>query len=245
MGGKTGTAEYYGPRNAKGELPTHGWYTGFAPVDKPEIAVTVFVEQGTGTNEAAPIATRIFRNYFSLPDAARVHRCPVRAAAASPPGAPPPGPPPAPGAARARAARAAGRRRRGRPRAAAAAPPAATPVVALDGGAPALPPEPTPLPRPAGSHARDALVAPGERRDDDQWRRASRRRRPWAPRRGGMEIPKPLWRRLDPWLLLIALALVGYGLVLVHSATYLPADDGRWPSRVPGRCARGSTRRSG
>jgi rod shape determining protein RodA len=43
-----------------------------------------------------------------------------------------------------------------------------------------------------------------------------------------MQIPKPLWRRLDPWLLLLALALVGYGLVLVHSATYLPADDGRF-----------------
>src|SRR3954453_873232 len=43
-----------------------------------------------------------------------------------------------------------------------------------------------------------------------------------------MQIPGPLWRRLDPWLLLIALALVGYGVVLVHSATYLPADDGRF-----------------
>src|SRR5262249_30188117 len=64
VAGKTGTAEYYGPRNEKGELPTHGWYTGFAPVDKPEIAVTVFVEKGTGSNEAAPIATQIFRTYF-------------------------------------------------------------------------------------------------------------------------------------------------------------------------------------
>jgi penicillin-binding protein 2 len=68
VAGKTGTAEFHGPRNEKGELPTHGWYTGFAPVDKPEIAVTVFVELGTGTNEAAPIATRIFRKYFGLPD---------------------------------------------------------------------------------------------------------------------------------------------------------------------------------
>ncbi len=83
VAGKTGTAEYYGPRNERGELPTHAWYTGFAPVDKPEIAVTVFVERGTGSNDAAPIATRIFRHYFGLPDA--------------PPGtpAPPPAPPPA------------------------------------------------------------------------------------------------------------------------------------------------------
>ena len=39
----------------------------------------------------------------------------------------------------------------------------------------------------------------------------------------------PLWRRLDPWLLLIVLALVAYGLLLVHSATYLPEEGGRWP----------------
>jgi len=68
VAGKTGTAEFYGPRNERGELPTHGWYTGFAPVDKPEIAVTVFVELGSGSNEAAPIASRIFRKYFNIPD---------------------------------------------------------------------------------------------------------------------------------------------------------------------------------
>ena len=39
----------------------------------------------------------------------------------------------------------------------------------------------------------------------------------------------PLWRRLDPWLLLVALALVTYGLLLVHSATYLPEEGSRWP----------------
>jgi rod shape determining protein RodA len=37
----------------------------------------------------------------------------------------------------------------------------------------------------------------------------------------------PLWRRLDPWLILLALALVGYGLVLLHSATYLPGESPR------------------
>jgi penicillin-binding protein 2 len=69
IAGKTGTAEFYGPRNEKGELPTHAWYTGFAPADKPEIAVTVFVELGSGSNEAAPIASKIFRKYFNVPDA--------------------------------------------------------------------------------------------------------------------------------------------------------------------------------
>ncbi len=43
-----------------------------------------------------------------------------------------------------------------------------------------------------------------------------------------MHLQQPLWRRLDPWLLLVALALVAYGLVLVHSATYLPTEDGRF-----------------
>ncbi len=38
--------------------------------------------------------------------------------------------------------------------------------------------------------------------------------------------PAP-WRRLDPWLVLVALALVAYGLVLVHSATYVASEGGR------------------
>jgi rod shape determining protein RodA len=44
-------------------------------------------------------------------------------------------------------------------------------------------------------------------------------------------MPPPRWRRLDPWLLLVALALVSYGLVLIHSATSLAAasEGGRWP----------------
>ncbi len=41
-----------------------------------------------------------------------------------------------------------------------------------------------------------------------------------------MQLQRPLWRRLDPWLILFALALVAYGLVLVHSATYVPSEDG-------------------
>jgi hypothetical protein len=93
VAGKTGTAEFHGPRNARGELPTHGWYTGFAPADKPEIAVTVFVELGTGSNEAAPIASQIFRKYFNLPDVQPTPvpapaRPPVAAPRAAPAGAP-------------------------------------------------------------------------------------------------------------------------------------------------------------
>jgi hypothetical protein len=65
---KTGTAEYGQATNPQGELPTHGWFTGFAPVEDPKVVVTVFVERGSSTRDAAPIATRIIRHIFGLPD---------------------------------------------------------------------------------------------------------------------------------------------------------------------------------
>lgn len=64
---KTGTAEFYGPK-VNGHLPTHAWFTAFAPYENPEIAVTVFVYGGgEGSQVAAPIATDILRAYFKLP----------------------------------------------------------------------------------------------------------------------------------------------------------------------------------
>jgi penicillin-binding protein 2 len=39
---------------------TNGWFAGYAPADKPEIAVVVFVERGTGPGDAAPLASEIF-----------------------------------------------------------------------------------------------------------------------------------------------------------------------------------------
>ena len=68
VAGKTGTAEFEGPRDVKNALPTHGWFTGFAPADDPVISVTVFVDYGSGTTDASPIAARIFRRYFHFPD---------------------------------------------------------------------------------------------------------------------------------------------------------------------------------
>jgi penicillin-binding protein 2 len=68
LAGKTGTAEFEGPLDDKKNLPTRGWFTGFAPADNPEVSVTVFVERGGGTDDASPIAARIFRRYFRLPD---------------------------------------------------------------------------------------------------------------------------------------------------------------------------------
>ncbi|MDQ6674535.1 MAG: penicillin-binding transpeptidase domain-containing protein, partial [Chloroflexota bacterium] len=65
---KTGTAQYAGPLDTNNQLPTHGWFTSFAPADNPEVTVTVFVENGSGTNDASPIGARIIRRYFHQPD---------------------------------------------------------------------------------------------------------------------------------------------------------------------------------
>lgn len=67
VAGKTGTAEFFGPR-VNGHLPTHAWFTAYAPYDNPEIAVVVFVYGGgEGSEVAAPIAADILRAYFKLP----------------------------------------------------------------------------------------------------------------------------------------------------------------------------------
>ncbi len=58
--GKTGSAEY---NNVKGD--SHAWFTGFAPVEDPEVCVTIIVEgAGSGGDYAVPIARRIFDSYF-------------------------------------------------------------------------------------------------------------------------------------------------------------------------------------
>ncbi len=58
--GKTGSAEY---GTVKGE--SHAWFTGFAPVEAPQVCVTVIIEgAGAGGDYAVPIAKRIFDAYF-------------------------------------------------------------------------------------------------------------------------------------------------------------------------------------
>jgi len=42
---------------------THAWFAGYAPADKPEIAVVVFLEAGRGGADAAPVAREIFTAY--------------------------------------------------------------------------------------------------------------------------------------------------------------------------------------
>ena len=59
--GKTGSAEY-----SKDKTKSHAWFTGFAPVDDPEIAVTVIAEgAGSGGEAAAPVARRVFDAWFA------------------------------------------------------------------------------------------------------------------------------------------------------------------------------------
>lgn len=60
--GKTGSAEH-GLVKAR---QTHAIFVGFAPYDRPEIAVSVFLENGGhGGTDAAPIARAIYRTYFA------------------------------------------------------------------------------------------------------------------------------------------------------------------------------------
>lgn len=57
---KTGTAE-----TGDGKLP-HSWFTFFAPMENPEIVVTVLVENGgEGSQVAGPIAREIYNHWFS------------------------------------------------------------------------------------------------------------------------------------------------------------------------------------
>ena len=41
----------------------HGWFGGYAPADKPEIALVVFLERGIGPTDAAGVAREIFGTY--------------------------------------------------------------------------------------------------------------------------------------------------------------------------------------
>lgn len=58
VAGKTGTA------SDPGFITTHAWFVGFAPADKPEIVVLIFLERGRGL-EAAALARGIFEAYAS------------------------------------------------------------------------------------------------------------------------------------------------------------------------------------
>lgn len=68
--GKTGSAEYESASADGGTtMQSHAWFTGFAPVEDPQIAVTVIIEgAGSGGDYAVPMAKQVFRAYFEQLD---------------------------------------------------------------------------------------------------------------------------------------------------------------------------------
>lgn len=58
--GKTGTAQVAGSEK------THAWFTGYAPYERPQIAVTVLIEEGgQGSSTAIVVAEDIFRWWYT------------------------------------------------------------------------------------------------------------------------------------------------------------------------------------
>ena len=47
------------------KLRDHALFTGFAPIENPEIAIAIIVENaGSGSSEAAPLARQVLDVYF-------------------------------------------------------------------------------------------------------------------------------------------------------------------------------------
>ncbi|MAG44635.1 penicillin-binding protein 2 [bacterium] len=60
VAGKTGTSQF------GNENKTHAWFTSYAPAEKPEIVITILMEQGGfGSSGALPVAKNIYKWYFS------------------------------------------------------------------------------------------------------------------------------------------------------------------------------------
>ncbi|MBS0013397.1 MAG: penicillin-binding protein 2, partial [Desulfobacterales bacterium] len=72
ISGKTGTAEVISRKAGQEEadqgdqyLP-HAWFVGYAPSDRPEIAVSVFIEHGEhGSSGAGPLAKEMMLSYLT------------------------------------------------------------------------------------------------------------------------------------------------------------------------------------
>ncbi|MCI8587177.1 MAG: penicillin-binding protein 2 [Clostridia bacterium] len=63
VGGKTGSAQA-GKKDGKDVV--HAWFMGFAPFDKPEIAVVVMVEDGSHGSYSAEVVREIMEEYFGM-----------------------------------------------------------------------------------------------------------------------------------------------------------------------------------
>ena len=73
IAGKTGTAEFAVDlngdgridRDKEGNLPSHAWFTAFAPYNDPQLAVVAFIYGGgEGSAVAVPVAREIMKAYF-------------------------------------------------------------------------------------------------------------------------------------------------------------------------------------
>lgn len=76
VGGKTGTAQVAATGNVARDnadrpehLRNHAWFVAIAPLEDPQIALSVFVEHGGGGGAtASPLGREILAQYFGLPD---------------------------------------------------------------------------------------------------------------------------------------------------------------------------------
>ncbi len=78
VAGKTGTAQVisskalkkmgYGSDDTPEKYRDHNWFTGFSPVDNPQVAVLVFIENGgkKGASDKIRIAKKVFLKWYGL-----------------------------------------------------------------------------------------------------------------------------------------------------------------------------------
>ena len=73
LAGKTGTAQVFGldpeeeyiAENIEEKLRDHALFTGFAPIEEPQVAIAIIVENaGSGSSKAAPLARALLDEYF-------------------------------------------------------------------------------------------------------------------------------------------------------------------------------------
>jgi penicillin-binding protein 2 len=73
LAGKTGTAQVFGldpeeeyiAENIEEKLRDHALFTGFAPIEDPQVAIAIIVENaGSGSSKAAPLAKKLLDEYF-------------------------------------------------------------------------------------------------------------------------------------------------------------------------------------
>ena len=69
MAAKTGSAQVISKRVSAAAVEfkyrDHAWFAAFAPIDHPQIAITVFLEHGgSGSANAGPVAMEVLDRYF-------------------------------------------------------------------------------------------------------------------------------------------------------------------------------------